>query len=110
MNLKNQESIYKNCRTIISKILNNTTNIGHINLSRDDDGIAREIQPFVVYKDWAIKHPEVKLGQTNEEIISNPLIIKRIQEEVDHYNQKFGNWEQIKRFEYPFERSSDSGY
>lgn len=54
---------------------------------------------FDFIKDWAIKHPEVKLGQTNEEIISNPLIIKRIQEEVDHYNQKFGNWEQIKRFE-----------
>ncbi|WP_374543241.1 long-chain fatty acid--CoA ligase, partial [Flavobacterium sp.] len=54
---------------------------------------------FDFIKDWAIKHPEVKLGQTNEEIISNPLIIKRIQEEVDHYNQKFGNWDQIKRFE-----------
>lgn len=54
---------------------------------------------FDFIKDWAIKHPEVKLGQTNEEFISNPLIIKRIQEEVDHYNQKFGNWEQIKRFE-----------
>ncbi|WP_396188918.1 AMP-dependent synthetase/ligase [Flavobacterium sp.] len=54
---------------------------------------------FDFIKDWATKHPEVKLGQTNEDIIANPLIIKRIQEEIDHYNQKFGNWEQVKRFE-----------
>lgn len=58
------------------------------------------IQPsFDFLKDWAIKHPDVKLGETNEEIISNPIIIKRIQEEIDHYNKKFGNWEQVKRFE-----------
>lgn len=62
LNLKNQESIYKNCRTIISKILNNTTNIGHINLSRDDDGIAREIQPFVVYKDDYYPHLALKVA------------------------------------------------
>ncbi|CCG52786.1 Long-chain-fatty-acid--CoA ligase [Flavobacterium indicum GPTSA100-9 = DSM 17447] len=58
------------------------------------------IQPsFDFLKDWAIKHPDVKLGETNEEIISNPIIIKRIQEEIDYYNKKFGNWEQVKRFE-----------
>jgi long-chain acyl-CoA synthetase len=58
------------------------------------------IQPnFEFIKDWAIKHPDVKLGTTNEEIISNPLVIKRIQEEIEHYNERFGNWEKVKRFE-----------
>lgn len=58
------------------------------------------IQPsFEFLKDWAIKHPDVKLGETNEEIISNPIIINRIQEEIDYYNARFGNWEQIKKFE-----------
>lgn len=58
------------------------------------------IQPsFEFLKDWAIKHPDVKLGETNEEIISNPIIINRIQEEIDYYNARFGNWEQVKKFE-----------
>lgn len=58
------------------------------------------IQPsFEFLKDWAIKHPDVKLGDTNEEIISNPIIINRIQEEIDYYNARFGNWEQVKKFE-----------
>lgn len=58
------------------------------------------IQPnFEFIKDWAIKHPDVKIGNTNEEICSNPIIIKRIQEEIEHYNERFGNWEKVKRFE-----------
>ena len=58
------------------------------------------IQPaFDFIKDWAIKHPDVKLGDSNEEICSNPIVIKRIQEEIDHYNERFGNWEKVKRFE-----------
>ena len=58
------------------------------------------IQPsFDFIKEWGLKHPEVKLGTTNEEIISNPLLIKRIQDEVDLYNERFGNWEKVKRFE-----------
>jgi long-chain acyl-CoA synthetase len=58
------------------------------------------IQPnFEFIKDWAIKHPDVKLGNTNEEIITNPVVIKRIQEEIEHYNERFGNWEKVKRFE-----------
>jgi long-chain acyl-CoA synthetase len=58
------------------------------------------IQPsFDFIKEWGLKHPEVKLGTTNEDIISNPLLIKRIQDEVDLYNERFGNWEKVKRFE-----------
>jgi long-chain acyl-CoA synthetase len=58
------------------------------------------IQPsFDFIKEWGLKHPEAKLGTTNEEIITNPLLIKRIQDEVELYNERFGNWEKVKRFE-----------
>ncbi|PKB15347.1 long-chain fatty acid--CoA ligase [Flavobacterium sp. 5] len=57
------------------------------------------IQPsFEFVKEWAKLHG-IDPGKTNEEIISNPQVIARIKEEVDHLNTKFGNWEQIKRFE-----------
>jgi long-chain acyl-CoA synthetase len=53
---------------------------------------------FDFIKDWAAIH-KIALGKTNEEIISNPKVISRIQEEIDGLNEKFGNWEKIKRFE-----------
>lgn len=57
------------------------------------------IQPnFDFIKEWEKIHG-LKVGETNEEIIANPKVIARIQEEIDHLNSKFGNWEQIKRFE-----------
>ncbi|MWB96167.1 AMP-binding protein [Flavobacterium sp. GA093] len=57
------------------------------------------IQPnFEFVKEWAKIH-KVTLGVTNEEIISNPQVVKRIDEEVEAINEKFGNWEKIKRFE-----------
>ncbi|MDR6843470.1 long-chain fatty acid--CoA ligase [Flavobacterium granuli] len=57
------------------------------------------IQPnFEFVKEWAKLH-HIEIGETNQEIISNPKVIDRIKEEVDHINPKFGNWEQVKRFE-----------
>ncbi|MEM0575759.1 AMP-dependent synthetase/ligase [Flavobacterium polysaccharolyticum] len=57
------------------------------------------IQPsFEFIKEWEKLHG-IEVGKTNQEIISNPKVIARIQEEVDHLNTKFGNWEKIKRFE-----------
>ena len=57
------------------------------------------IQPnFDFVKEWAKRHHEA-IGELNEEIITNPNVIKRIQDEVDAINEKFGNWEKIKRFE-----------
>jgi long-chain acyl-CoA synthetase len=32
-------------------------------------------------------------------MIKNQDLINRVQEEIDFYNQKFGNWEKIKKFE-----------
>jgi long-chain acyl-CoA synthetase len=57
------------------------------------------IQPnFEFLKEWAKIH-KITIGTTNEEIVSNSKVIERIQEEVDKLNEKFGNWEKIKRFE-----------
>ena len=57
------------------------------------------IQPnFEFVKTWEKLHG-ISVGVTNEEIISNPKVIERIQEEIDILNEKFGNWEKIKRFE-----------
>ncbi|AOW09869.1 AMP-dependent synthetase/ligase [Flavobacterium gilvum] len=57
------------------------------------------IQPnFDFVKEWAKLH-SIQLGATNQEIVSNPKVIERIKLEVETLNKKFGNWEQVKRFE-----------
>ncbi|OMQ11767.1 long-chain fatty acid--CoA ligase [[Flexibacter] sp. ATCC 35103] len=57
------------------------------------------IQPnFEFVKEWAKIH-KITLGSSNAEISANPDVIKRIDEEVEGINEKFGHWEKIKRFE-----------
>lgn len=57
------------------------------------------IQPnFEFVEEWA-KRKNIDIGSTNEEMIKNPEVITRIQDEVDFYNQKFGHWEKVKKFE-----------
>lgn len=57
------------------------------------------IQPnFEFLRKWAQKHHEPVL-ENNEDLIQNPLILKRIQKEIDKSNKNFGKWETIKRFE-----------
>jgi long-chain acyl-CoA synthetase len=57
------------------------------------------IQPnFEFVKEWAKIH-KITIGNSNEEIVSNLKVIERIQDEVNKLNEKFGNWEKIKRFE-----------
>lgn len=41
---------YTNCRTILEGIINATSNIGMINVSRSDDGVLREMPLFLRYK------------------------------------------------------------
>lgn len=68
-------------------------------IGADEKMPAAFIQPgFEFVKEWAKLH-NVTLGATNKEIIENPQLIERIQQEVDTINEKFGNWEKIKRFE-----------
>ena len=57
------------------------------------------IQPnFEFVTEWAHRHNNTTFS-SNEELCSNKLVIDRIQEEIDHCNEKFGNWEKVKRFE-----------
>lgn len=57
------------------------------------------IQPnFEFLRDWAAKH-DIQLGDSPAKWVSNPAVIRRIEEEVDRLNEKFGNWEKIKKFE-----------
>ena len=57
------------------------------------------IQPdFEFVREWA-KRKHIDVGSSNADLINNEQVKARIQEEVDFYNQKFGSWEKIKKFE-----------
>lgn len=47
-------AIYKNCRSILPQIIENTENIGHINTAKDDDGITRSVPLFVAYPRYSV--------------------------------------------------------
>ncbi len=67
------------------------------------------IQPnFEFVKQWA-KKKNIDLGNSNESLVTNQEVIGRIGEEIDEVNKKFGNWEQIKRFELTPETWSTAG-
>lgn len=56
VNVKNDSNLdfsnvtFPSCRTILPQILENTKNVGMINAIRSEDGILRELPPFMVYK------------------------------------------------------------
>ncbi|WP_111306908.1 AMP-dependent synthetase/ligase [Confluentibacter sediminis] len=52
---------------------------------------------FEFVKEWARRH-KISFKDTND-IITNPKLLQRIQDEIDIANKHFGNWEQIKKFE-----------
>ncbi|RAR72590.1 AMP-dependent synthetase/ligase [Flavobacterium aciduliphilum] len=57
------------------------------------------IQPNFEYtKQWA-SSLGIELGATHESLITHPKVLQKFQEEIEHYNEKFGNWEKIKKFE-----------
>ena len=66
------------------------------------------VPAFELLKKWcAEKQIEYT---TPEQIIQKPVIIQRFEQEVMKYNQEFGNWEQIKKFELlPHEFSISGG-
>lgn len=49
-------------------------------------------------KEWG-ERKDLKLGNSLAEMVKSQELIDRVQEEIDFFNQKFGNWEKIKRFE-----------
>ena len=57
------------------------------------------VQPnFEFIKEWAKRH-DLNVGESTAEIASNKEVIERIGKEIDTHNEKFGKWEQVKRFE-----------
>lgn len=57
------------------------------------------IQPsFDFIQEWA-KRKNLNVGTTHSEMATNPDVVARIEKEVEKINEKFGNWEKIKRFE-----------
>ena len=57
------------------------------------------IQPnWEFITDWNARKGK-NLGETPSEMYQNEKLIKRIGKEIDKFNERFGKWEQIKRFE-----------
>ena len=52
---------------------------------------------FEFVQNW-IKEKGHSVGDSPQDICTSDLVRKRIQREINHYNQDFGNWEQIKKF------------
>lgn len=56
------------------------------------------IEPdFEFIRDWA-KLKGKNIPSDPKELVKNQEVIDRIQEDVDHYNERFGQWEKIKQF------------
>lgn len=56
------------------------------------------IQPdFDFLEQWAKRHGIE--GLNRHALLAHPDVLKRYQEEVDTINEKFGNWEKVKKFE-----------
>jgi long-chain acyl-CoA synthetase len=66
------------------------------------------VPSFPFLKDWCKLK---RLDYTSDQaMVEHPVILGRIQKEVDKYNLGFGNWEKIKKFELlPKEFSIDAG-
>ena len=82
INLKNKSNrvnfdaqTYTNCRTIIDGILNNSSNIGMINVTRADDGILRKMPVLVKYQDKYYPQLGLKVGIDYLNLNTNKLEI-----------------------------------
>lgn len=53
------------------------------------------VPTFSFLHDWA-KRKGIETNGNNEELIKNPKVIARMEEEVEHFNENFGNWEKLK--------------
>lgn len=101
---------YVNPQAIESKFTESPFIENMIVLGENKKFAAALISPdFVYLKSWCKKN---KLNcANNAEIIENPEVIKRFQEEVKHYNQFFGDTEQVKRYQLvPEEWTQPAGF
>jgi len=56
------------------------------------------IPSYDFLREWA-NRKEIKVGDGNKALIEHPEVIARIGEEIDQYNELFGQFERIKKFE-----------
>ena len=81
INFQNSANVFTNCRMILKDIIDATSQIGHINLVREDDGIARRINPIVSYQGKYYPHLALKVGMDSlkrtENIDSKNLYIDK---------------------------------
>lgn len=99
---------YINPQAIESKFTESPLIENMIVLGENKQFAAALIAPdFVYLKSWCALH-NVPVG-TNEEIIKNPTVLKRYTEEVKKYNQFFGDFEKVKRWQLVAEEWSQPG-
>jgi len=97
---------------IIENMMKQSRFIEHIMVVGEGEKMpAALIQPnFEFVTEWA-KLKNINVGTTPQEIASNEEVKKRIQEDVDIHNEKFGKWERVKKFELtPDEWSIEAGH
>jgi len=97
---------------IIENMMKQSRFIEHIMVVGEGEKMpAALIQPnFEFVTEWA-KLKNINVGSSPEEIASNEEVKKRIQEDVDIHNEKFGKWERVKKFELtPDEWSIEAGH
>lgn len=68
---------FSNCRNILQGIIDATSNIGIINVSRSDDGVLRKMPVFVKYKDKFYPQLAFKIGMDILGINSNEFVIDK---------------------------------
>lgn len=97
---------------IIENAMKQSRFIEHIMVIGEGEKMpAALIQPnFEFIQEWG-RIKNIDVGKSNREIAENEDVIKRVKEEVDRYNEKFGHWEKVKRFELtPEEWSIEEGH
>lgn len=68
LNIQNDSNVdftqksYKNCRPIMSSLIDGKVNIGMTNVQRASDGILREVTPIMMYKDKYYPYLSFKAG------------------------------------------------
>lgn len=62
---------FSNCRAILKQILEGTSNVGMINVSRSEDGILRTVPPFLVYQNDFYPHLTLLMGMKYLNIDTN---------------------------------------
>jgi long-chain acyl-CoA synthetase len=101
---------YVNPQAIESKFTESPFIENMIVLGENKKFAAALISPdFIFLKSWCAKH---KINYTNNaEMIEHPMVVKRYHVEVKHYNHKFGDFEQIKRYQLvPDEWTQPAGF